>query len=90
MPFCSVGLERFCPDVDFTGRCAVRTCKFCHLSLGEQEAGVIIGGEVVHEQCEAGYRRQLADAIVRSSRRLLYLPSIRSADKGCGHGDGAL
>lgn len=55
----------------------MRWCAYCNCSLGTHEREVVIDGKVLHERCEASFRKDLADKAARSTHRLLYLPSLK-------------
>lgn len=59
----------------------MRYCPFCNRSLGTQEVGVIVEGNLVHERCEEPYKVELRRQSMKVVRPLLHLPSL---EKKCG------
>lgn len=71
----------------------MRWCAYCNCSFGTMEQEVVVDGNVLHAQCEAPFRKRLADKIAMSQHRLLHLPSIHDPfadDAGGGYGNGKL
>lgn len=61
----------------------MRWCAYCNASFDSSERQITIGADLLHERCEAPFRKRLADKASMTPRRLLHLPSIheRCADE---------